>query len=81
MNCVYTVALFGTPDLQSLSLKGYRRGPQRTRWLDTIPGLNGHESERTLGDTGFAKTQTEQHLPILLTFRSQEILFFSKLFP
>ena len=41
------------------------------------PLLNGHESEQALGETGFAKTGTEHHLPILLTFNSQEILIFS----
>ena len=29
-----------------------RRGQQRTRWLDDIHQLNGHESEQTLGDSG-----------------------------
>ena len=28
-----------------------RREQQRMRWLDGISGLNGHECERTLGDT------------------------------
>ena len=76
---VSTVALFETPDLQPLSLEGYRRGRQRVRWWDTIPGLNGHESEQTLEDTGVAKTRTEHHLPFFLTCNSPEILFFSKL--
>ena len=60
-------------------LEGYRRGRQRIRWLDGIPGLNEREFEQTLRDTGVAKTRTEQHLPILLTFNSPEILLFSKL--
>jgi hypothetical protein len=41
--------------------EGYRRGRQRIRWLDSIPGLNEHEFEQTLRDTGVAKTRTEQH--------------------
>ena len=40
MNCLSTVALFGTADLQPFSLEGYRIGRQRIRWLDSIPGLN-----------------------------------------
>ena len=40
VNCLSTVALFGTADLQPFSLEGYRRGRQRIRWLDSIPGLS-----------------------------------------
>ena len=43
MNCVSPVALFGTCDLQPVSLEGYRRGRQRVRWLHSIPG---HEFEQ-----------------------------------
>ena len=78
VNCLSTVALFGTPDLQPLSLEGYRRGRQRMRWGDTIPGLSG-QGFKTLGNTGLAKTRNEQpHLPILLTINSPEILHFSE---
>ena len=44
MNCVSPVTLFGTRDLQPVSLEGYRRGRQRVRWLHSIPG---HEFEQT----------------------------------
>ena len=57
VNCLSTVALFGTPDLQTLSLEGYRRGRQRMRWLDTTPGLNRHGFEKTLGDTRLAESE------------------------
>ena len=79
MNCLSTVALFGTPDLQPPSLEGYSRARQRTRWGDTIPGLSGHGFEKTLGDTGLAKSRNEQpHLPMLFTVNSPEILLFSE---
>ena len=79
VHCLSNIALFGTPDLQTLSLEGYRRGRQRTRWWDTIPGLNRHGFEKTLGDTGLAKSRNEQpHLPMLLTLNSPETMLFSE---